>query len=316
MSYRSLVAIFTGDMGSMRIDLYRGSAETISWTDMLPPALRYPFTILNYTFGASWIMMFLGFYCIFIQKLPFKYFIFFLLASIIGPLGGILGLDRSKVAYWIIALIGCYIFFRPYIEEKVRRKYVIFMVSLVGLLAIYLILMTESRFSEASNDVLSGSQVSVISYLGQSFVNFCFFLDEFEAPFLNPGVIMPFTFNSLLHGYVSVVEWQYHLSMVSHREIGVFYTFLGQIKIAMGTIAMWLYAIFVFLTPNLILGNGNKRAKTLYNSFIYFLFASIPMLGLFVYYYTASSLTFPVILYLIITSRLSSRNKNIIKSSY
>ena len=310
MSLPDLLRVLTGNMGEMRTYLYRGF-RVLLWYEKLSPSIRYPITLSKFLIGEPWIMIFLGFYLRLIQKLPSKYFNMLFLASLIGPIDGIMGIDRSKVTYWLISLIGCFIFFRPYMGTLEKKKYLKYGFYIISLFTVYLSIMTLSRFGDNNTgNGLGGSTGSLIYYFGQSFINFCYFFDTYEPSIFNPSVIAPFTTEYLLGtGYGVGTHFQEYLKGVSGIEFGVFYTYLGTIYIALGRVFVFLYSIIVCLVAMIILRNNGRTYLSLHKSYAYMMFATIPMLGLFIHHYMYPEATFAVVSFYIITSMVSYSNK-------
>ena len=177
---RFLFILMSGDMGDIRSDLYKGIAED-SWMVSLPGPIRFIFAFLNLLFGCPWILLFLGFYSMIGNRIPLLYSYFFLISSLSGPYNGILGVDRSSSAYWIMSAVTLFILFRKQLPPKIKKQ-----LSILGLLVLfgviaYLAAMTISRFDE--RDSSGGALGSLISYFGQSFINFCYFFDEYDLPY-------------------------------------------------------------------------------------------------------------------------------------
>ena len=309
MSMGSVTTVLKSDIGELRNDMYRG-IEQETWMTSLPSAIRVPIALLNHVFGAPWVFIFLAFYALFVQKMPVKYGLMFLTVSFLGPVGGIAGADRSKVTYWVLSLIGCYILFRSYIPHKQRRKYFSFGLILLTLMFAYLALVTDSRFGEVDyGPELSGTQGGIVWYLGEPFVNFCFFYDNFTSPLINPGIVLPFITRTFFGGYGQTVDWQAYLSFVTNVRIGVFYTFLGAIKIGLGKIGMYIYLLILSVGGYWIVRPTKRQTLSLVNIYLYFLIATVPILGLFGHYYSSATKTFCVTLFFLFTHYVS-RNRN------
>jgi len=311
MSYGEMMNVLTGDMGQLRNDMYGGIKQE-SWMSRMNPIVRIPASLFNMILGAPWIMQFLFFFCIFVQKMPRKYGYMMLAGSLIGPIGSIVDVDRSGITYWILGLVGCYLFFRPYIGQKARKASLVIGTLLVGVFVLYLAAVTDSRFGErdAVGD-LTASQASAIGYLAQPFPMFCYMFNNFERPFFYPGVMFPFLFEMLIPGgFGGVVEWQRMVSWRSGYEIGVFYTFLGTIMLGMGKIVMVLYSFIIGWGSNAILRRNKPQVANLTKSFIYILFATVTMLGLFGHYYAIATRTFSIVFFLILLSLISRVKEN------
>lgn len=143
----------------------------------------------------------------------------------------------------------------------------------------YFISVTNSRFGE--ND--SGASGGMISYAGQSFINFCFFFDNHPYNGFSLQKVLPL-FNKLFvnDGINSSVELNSLMSMLSGVEHGIFNTFIGDISMASINFIGIIYVILYFFISNYIVKYLNKD---FYGLLLIFLLITIPMLGLFVHFY-------------------------------
>lgn len=267
---------------------------------VMPVGLRIPMILLSYLFACSWIFIFLAFYSFAIQRLQKSYFYLFVLASLYSPMLGILGGDRSKMTYWLITVVVCYLFFKPYFQANTKvflRKVIVFTGSLIIL---YLFITTESRFNDSfsySTGMLSGSQNSLIAYLGQPYINFCYFYEEFSSGLMFLGILFPFTFSMFVpNSMVGGVNIQEFFTDSTGVFGGVFYTYLGQIMMAAGITVVVIFCIVYALSAYNIF--GKMKTASLNNMFIYMAFASVMFLGLFVHFYTAPKTTFSLFFFL------------------
>lgn len=290
---RFLFILMSGDMAEIRNDLYKGISE-YSWMLSLPGPVRFVFALINMLFGCPWVLIFLGLYSMIGNRVPLLYSYFFLIASLSGPYNGILGVDRSSSAYWIMSAVTLYILFRKQLpSSKKKQLSVLGLVALVGVIA-YLASMTFSRFGE--KDSSGGALGSLISYFGQSYINFCYFFDEYNLPHHHFGIVFPFTSQYIFGIPSGGVTIQEEMTWLSHKETGVFFTFIGQMMIGIGqfwAIIMTLaYSFFSFKT----LGNINRKNEIdIMSLYLYFAFASVVLLGIFVHYYASPAKTFSLV---------------------
>ena len=290
---RFLFILMSGDMAEIRGDLYKGIAED-SWMLSLPGPVRFVFALINMLFGCPWVLIFLGFYSMIGNRVPLLYSYFFLIASLSGPYNGILGVDRSSSAYWIMSAVTLFVLFRNQLPSKVKKQLsVLGLVALVGVIA-YLAAMTIARFGERDSN--GGALGSLISYFGQSYINFCYFFDEYDLPYHHFGIVFPFTSEYIFGVPSGGVNIQQEMTWLSHKETGVFYTFIGHMIIGIGQfwaiIMTLVYSFFSFKT----LGNINRRKKTdIMSLYLYFAFASVVLLGIFVHYYAGPAKSFSLV---------------------
>lgn len=291
-SWPQFIIMLTTDMRENRLLVYSNMLD--SWMDNVPGIFRSIIIILNLIFSCSWGVLFLAFFSRYVQHMPRVYFWMFLVASLSGPYGAVLGADRSKVAYWILTAFGFFMLFKPFIVKKELKKLVRLGVVVMTGLVIYLVLMTVSRFSDSSTSSFEdGALNSLIYYWGISYVNFCNFFDNYTPPFSHLGIIFPFI-NKYVFGVPSggtIIQEQ--MSNLTGFECGTFYTFIGQIIMGTGrTIAILFCFIYTFFSYAFLPSALKKSGTNISSLFLYFALVSVVYLGLFVYYYTSPYLTF------------------------
>lgn len=309
MSLSSIIRVLTGDMGEMRQDLYQGDVS-VGWMGRMNPIVRLPISLLNLTFGCPWILMLLAFFTVLVQKLPLKYGILLFMGSLLGPINSIMGVDRSGMAYWLISLGACFLVFAPFMKPAQKRKLSIVLGALVALVLLYLTTLTNSRFEETDGGKLGGSVASLISYLGQTFINFCYYFDNFKTPYPSLQLIFPFTYSYFIGGSLgSTVAFQEYLSLVTGKYLGVFYAFIGHLSTTAGNTAMVIYCVAITLFSMMLLRRKNKFVCNLKQLLLYITFSSIVFLGLFTHYYASANKTFSVVAFLVIAHYLMKSPK-------
>lgn len=314
MSFDSLVKILTGNLGQMRMDHYNGLGES-KWFANYPFILRVPINLFLLSTGSAWILLFFGFYCISVQKLPFKYGLLYILASIVGIVRNVVSAGRSDMVYWLIGLGACCVFYYPYFSKKQWKSVKKYMYVLVGLFISYIFVATVSRFGEREMGTIGGSEGGFITYAGQSFVNFCFFWDTYTCPIPTLELIFPFTYSALgISTEGGAVGMQHMLSLVSGYNLGVFYTYIGQIAVASHNVVAVIYCIFHSLISLYCGSRLKKNGTRLIVCYFYLVLASVLFLGLFSHYYCFQAKTFSVFSFAMIILTLSSSGKTQRKS--
>lgn len=302
LSWQNMMNVLTGDMEEYRRQMYADEGQE-SWMLVLPPPIRIVVAIVNSIFGCNWALIFLAFFSRFVQRLHPRFFFMFLLASLSGPMNGIIGANRSATAYWIMSLFGLYLLFRPYMPKQEKRRFVLIAGTIVVLLITYLAAMTLARFGdrEYGGDV-SGTQGGLISYLGQSFINFCCYFDTYEPPFYHLGIIFPFTFQYVLGIPSGGVIIQEQMTELTGFETGVFYTYIGQIIVGAGKVVAIAFCIVYSVYSSIILPRiVRSQYVSISSLYLYYALASVMFLGIFGHYYTSGTSTFGLIMmYLIL----------------
>lgn len=272
---------------------------------------RYPgiiesFLLLIRAFAhSSYIMIFIFFFSIsFLRKS-----VIFNLMSIIGSLPvvviGVLGIDRSKTFFWIIILGLCMVFFWKYIERKKKIKIIPIISAILLLVIIYMSLVTNSRFGERD----TGNKGGVITYAGQSYINFCYFWDNFE----NPGgfstkYLFPATHYWIIGDYEGTVPYQKELHLKTMKDPGVFYSYLGSFLVDSNKPGPFIFTfLYLFLCS---LAFRKKQGIIRFERLLYgFLLLIIPACGIIVYIYTSYYMTFSMVVWIFLLKLLSSRKR-------
>ena len=222
------------------------------------------------------------------------YSYYFFIASLSGPFNGILGADRSSSAYWIMSAVTLFFLFRKQLPFKVKRQIsVIGIITLAGFV-VYLAAMTISRFGE--QDSSGGALGSLIAYLGQSYINFCYFFDRYELPFHHFGIVFPFTSEYIFGVPSGGTIIQEEMTFLSNKSTGVFYTFIGHMIIGVGQFWAMFFTLAYAFASYRTMGKINRRKDMdIMSLYLYFAFASVVLLGIFGHYYASATKTFSLV---------------------
>ncbi len=303
-SIDNIVNVITSDdMSQIRSDHYAGYDEE-TWISKLPFIARLPFIPLRMVSACSWIFVFLAFYSIVIQKLSKTYAILYLFASVNGIIESINQGGRSAMIFWLIGALACFVFFRPFMIKKQKALFYRVITIIAALFVAYIAAMTISRFGERNFGEIDGSQGGLITYTGQPFINFCYYFDTFDCPAPSLQIIFPLTYQIIGYPIQGAGAVQELLSAMTGKQIGVFYTFIGQIIVSSNNFVGVLYCIVLFF----ISINAARRVRmgraTIARSYFFLLCSSVLFLGLFGHYYSYAAKTFSMIFWLIFFSLL------------
>lgn len=289
--YTAIIKILNSDLGQLRLALSRG--ESINDVNIS----GHPIIIIANIFGGySLIMLLFYFYsvCFLKRKKVFNTILF--LSSLSMILIGIIGVDRSKVIYWMITYGLMIVLFWRKMEKEQHRNILISSLIILSLVITYFLMLTFSRFGERD----TGSTGSLISYSGQSFINFCYFFDEVNFRDFTLQRIFPLFYRLFINnGIKNASDLNAIISLQTHTSIGVFSTFIGDIMVASGRLVGILYCfIFYFVTTSSISTSKNKSNIYFHHLLLIFCFITVPMLGIFVYFYSDFSRTIPLLCFL------------------
>ena len=301
-SFQNIIEVVTSDdLNRIRKD--HKDYEDESWISSLPFPFRQFFVFLNLISGASWISIFLAFFLIVVQKGTRKYGYLSLIASFNGIIGSVLDGGRSAIMMWFIGFLACYLFFKPFMNGKQKRTVRIVFFVLGSLFVTFVTAVTISRFGDRDAGSVSGSQGGLISYAGQSYINFCYFWDTFDCPMPTLQVLFPFTSKLLGSPVENAIALQGVLSAMSNRELGVFYTFIGHIATSSHNIVAVIYCILISVLSINIINRINNHQCSITICYSYLMFSSILFMGLFGHYYAYSGKTMSILFFAIVLSR-------------
>lgn len=310
MNFKILYRVLSGDFGEIRAMYYKGDNE-VRWVESYPYIIQIAVQYLHFLLGSPWILIFLAFFSFLIQKLPARYGVMFLASSLIGVEGNLLSAGRSDMIYWLIGVGACLVFFSPYISNKQWKKLRLGIYPLIVFFAVLMYTTTMSKFASHKDvgDMDAGS-ASLIAYAGQPFLFFCFFFDKFQCPLPSLEAIFPYTYFVLGKGHLGIVALQQDISDHSPYELGVFYTFIGQIAVTSSNFVAIIYCFCVTVLSTAFVSKTYKKIISLRHAFFYMLFASVLFLGLFSHYYAILTKTFSVIAFSFIFWYLNLKTNN------
>ncbi len=288
-SFSNIFQILHGDLGALRSALGRG--ESIADTQFA----SNPVIIVAGTFGDfSIIMLLFYFSSVCFLKRSKLFNTICLLSSMSMIIMAISGLDRSKIIYWLITYGAMLVLFWKRMSKKQHTNLSIVFISILSLLIIYFLSLTTSRF-ERNNE---GSEGSMISYAGQSFINFCFFFDKVNYNQFSLQRIFPLIYKLFVNnGISSTTKLNAEISLRTGKEIGVFSTLIGDIMVASGKIVGFAYCISFYIAARLILKYKARVHFHFDQLLLIFCLLTVPMLGIFTDFYADFTRTLPLILF-------------------
>lgn len=290
-SATTVFSILTGNLGELRFMVYGGESEYHLF-DNFPPLIKSLLTIPNFIFGNSYILLLLAFVA-YVCPLPKKYAYMLFFSSLCDPIKSIIVIDRSHITYWIMALGACIILFKDSISIRKNKHLLFFVGGILSVLAIYLFMVSDSRADYTEGD----SSVSLIDYLGQSYINFAYFYDNFDAQDSYFQQYFPFLYLLFSPDTPRGLELMEIIEIQEGIKTSVFYTFLGYAIIAGGKTMLFSFVIvYLIITFTGLYYLSPKRYFNILD-FIYFYFvtSSIMFLGPFYYFYSSPLRTFSTI---------------------
>ncbi len=264
--------VFAYGLVNSRISMYRGVEIFNSYSTKE----HIGHSILKWLCGLSYSVMILFFYAAsFIRKKVLLKSLL-ILSSLSATYLGLLVGGRTNLIYWVLFFIFCVIIFSPYLPKKSKR--LIFLTSLVlfSLIGSYFIFITIGR-AEYGHGGEAG--LFLITYIGQPYLNFCYFLDNLHYHPYTLYRIFPLTSTTLL-GRFNLADYRDLIEANSQMDIGIFYTLLGDFFVDVGLVGMLIYSIAYYVVAKRVM---KRRVFNLSNLLIVGMLYQIPLHGIFYY---------------------------------
>lgn len=280
-TYTNLDTILHSNLKDVRDEVYDNPDQVkltgIQWLLALPETLFSqfsPIAILLYFANV-------------VQNRKSTFFNWLLLLSSLTPVVvAMLIAGRTQPIYWFLSFTAIYIFFRPMMDPQQRRKALMPFMVMGGLVGLFIAAVTIARFAVVgvSND--TGAFDSLVAYSGQSFVNFNYFFCEYSAKDIRLDRIFPLTNYFIWHPGWNLADYRDLIWSDSGLNIGVFFTFLGDLLIDLGHTGMVIYVLLFSIVSTLVCRSANEEGTIrLSRLLIILVLFLIPLQGIFYYSY-------------------------------
>lgn len=292
--------LLTESIVTVRNAQYTGDA--VSFYDYLHGPLRYMCALCSILSQSSLGMLLVFGYLMAFSRRSGIFGMLALVSSMTPLLISINIADRSQYFYWIVLAGLSVVLFYPYFSSERKRVLYIFMGSIVALIITYFMTVTVARFGERD----TGTEGGLITYAGQSYINFCRFINKLET--INSIRLFTPTINTfVLHGgnyfeLVSIVE-----RLNARTPIGVFPTFLGIIYSVCGPFVLILFLIVYCIISNNFLRKYKYRVLNISHLFKLWALSAIPSVGIITYIYITSDIS--LIIWLLLSVYLKKQLK-------
>ncbi len=200
-----------------------------------------------------------------------------LVSSFVGVLKGALIAGRSAIIYWIFCFVVFLAFFQIYMPKSQRRKILISALVPMGLIVVFFISITVSRFAyESTNGALN----SFIGYAGQMYINFCSIYEHASNMPFTIERIAPLSYRYILGKDFNLMEYYSRLNDETGVLVNVFYTLLGGLYLTLGGVGTIVYICIFCYAANYIC---KKITETCDFSYIILLsiIVLVPIKGMF-----------------------------------
>lgn len=304
-SFSMLDAVLHSDLRDVRDDVYVNDQQKLTgfeWFIALPEALFSQF---------SPIAIFLYFTNVTKGRKSTLFNWLLLLASLTPVVKAILIAGRTQPIYWFLALSALYIFFRPIMSKEQRYK-ALMPFTIVGVVVgLFVAAVTMARFAagDVAND--TGTFDSLITYSGQSFVNFNHFFCNYQVHDIHFDRLLPLTNYFIWHPGWNLNDYRDMIWSYSGMNIGVFFTFLGDLLIDLGHLGMVCYVLIFFLISSYVCRTAiQDDTISLSRMLIVLVLYLMPLQGIFYYSYYKTNIGYFIVGTLVLCWILSHRIKS------
>lgn len=220
-----------------------------------------------------------------------------LISSLSAVYLGLMVGGRTNLMYWILFFIFCLVLFWPHFSSYKKRTITILSLTTLGLLIGYMIFITIGRAAVAHG---GDTENFLVTYAGQSYLNFCYFFENLDFHAYSLRRIFPLS-STILNGRFDLNEYRDMIMYKTGMNIGIFYTFLGDIFVDTGLLGMFMYTIFYFTLARRAM---RRKVFTLSNLLILGVLYQIPLHGLFYYSFWKMESSACIILIILISTYL------------
>ncbi len=244
-------------------------------------------TLPSMLFGQLAPMAILFFFCNIVYKRKSLLFNYLLLASSLTPvLSAILIAGRTQPIYWVMTFFLLYFLFRPMMSAEAKKQIVVPVLVIAGITILFIGSVTISRFTSQSSTDLVDVRNSIISYAGQSFINFNDFYCNYTPSGVHLDRIFPLYTRLFVDSDWDLNTYRDFIWSESGMNIGIFYTFLGDLMVDTTKTGMWIYVLlFSILAGILCRRPMQDGAMPLSRLLVIIMLILIPLRGLFYYSY-------------------------------
>jgi len=279
------------DLRDVRDDVYQAqdkkNVTTFQWLLALPENLFSQF---------SPIAILLYFVNIIKSRRSTIFNALILLSSLTPVIRAVLIAGRTQPIYWFLSFITIYLFFRPMMDKPMRRKALLPITIIGSIVALFIIAVTVARFMTVNVVDDTGTLDSILAYSGQSFINFNDFFVNYKARMIHFDRIFPLTNYFIWHPGWELLDYREMIWADSGMNIGVFFTFLGDLLIDLGHTGMFIYVLLFW-------GLSTYVCKTAYDDntiplsriLIILMLLLIPLQGIFYYSFYKVNIGFYIV---------------------
>ena len=247
--------------------------------------------------GANYMILFF-FYSICFTNNSRRFNLMIIIGSLTTVLNGMLNVDRSCVIRWLLLFLVSFFLFRPYITQQAKKF--LFKIGLVilGTLGSYFFVVTFARFF-----LDMGMSGSILSYIGQPFLNFCNIWDNVEVTSYTTRKILPAINEFFLHTERS--KDALVIKGADYVRVNGFQTYFGELIMEIGKFWSCVFVILITIIANKICKKINNKKAICFKDFVYvYMVAIISVYGTIAYIYSNYGETLNLFFMLFLLSKI------------
>lgn len=301
---RNLAMLAVND--NMKADIAYGNIEYTTLTG-------WKFNVaqkLRWLSAGSMNVIFIFFYSACFLKKKRMFYVAAIIGSLSVCISSLLTLDRSKFMYWMMTFSLNFVFFYRYMDIKVKKRLLSIGGAVAFIIAGYVAIINIMRFADSSDN---GANYHMLSYMGQSYLNFCTFNQDFKLTNMFTTMDVLPLYNTISGGMNSL-DWYNMTEAKSGVFTMCFATFAGMLLIEIGLPLTLLWCVVYNRIATLVVKRKKKEEVTFFRAYLYMVIINAVYLGIFVYYYHEIWLNLTTTLVLIAAYFASKDNKKSIVS--
>lgn len=311
LTYNDLIRniLLLGVNEELKADFRFGIRKAISLSGF--PLMVY--NRLRFFSSSSLMLLFVLFYSLAFLKKKNWYNIIIFIGSLGCVYDAIIYIDRSIIIYWMMFFLLCICVFYRFLDKKKKRIINILGLIVTGLIVCYVIYVNIARFSNL--DISAGDQI--ISYAGQSYINFSLFVQELDLPKYTTVHIFPYI-THLIDPEFKAEDWHIYVQDKTGIFIMCFSTFIGEFISNVGVFNTVLWCICFYIISTYLLRRKREDEISASQLFLVCILLCMPYLGIMASYYHMYSRELGALIFYFVF-RISSNkyrneyNKNIVR---
>lgn len=272
---RNLTMLAIND--NMKADIAYGNVEYTTLTG-------WKFNIaqkLRWLSAGSMNVIFIFFYSVCFLKKKKMFYVAAIVGSLSVCISSLLTLDRSKFMYWMLTFILNFVFFYRYMGKNVKKRLMAVGGTVASAILIYVAIINIMRFTDSTDN---GANYHLLSYMGQSYLNFCTFNQDFKLDNMFTTMdVMPL-YNALSGGMNSL-DWYSLTESKSGVFTMCFATFAGMLLIEIGLPLTILWCVVYNRISAWVVKRKKESEITFFRAYLYMTVINAIYLGIFSYYY-------------------------------